>query len=144
MIFNFSWADYDCYTPYIFEGEEKTYEEFKADCNKSLKASFDEFISNAGNRWASLSRWMEFAIVKMKDYGYTFVKPIEFGYCGLEIPQHDKYCTDENVDVLKEYREAFPEFLDEIARMIVYNDAFDKVLHKDIYERIDKEKKDGK
>ncbi len=132
MIFEFYWADYEDYSPYIFTGEEKTYEEFKADCNKALKESFDEYLLNANDSWASLSRWMEYAIVKMEDYGYRRIIPMKFGYCGLEIPINDILST-------KEYQEDFPEFLDEIEKMIVHNDALDKVLYKYIYDRIDKE-----
>lgn len=139
MIFEFFWADYEAYSPYIFEGEEKTYEEFKSDCNKALKESFDEYLSNVNDSWASLSRWMDYAIVQMEDYGYAFVKPMSFGYFGLEIPMHDRYSPSNDVLSTKEYQEDFPEFLDEIEKMIAHNDAFDKVLYKDIYEKIDKE-----
>jgi hypothetical protein len=144
MIFNFSWSDYDCYEPHIFEGEEKTSEEFKKDCDKALKESFDEFMSNTDNRWASLSLWMKYALVKMEDYGYKKVKPMEFGHWGLEIPKNDRYSPENNEIDNKEYQEQFPEFLDEIKKMIIHNDAFDAVTYKWIYDRIDKENKNEK
>ena len=141
MIFNFSWSDYDCYQPHIFEGEERTSEEFEADCNKALKESFDEYMSILDDSWASLSYWMEYALVKMEDYGYKRVKPMEFGYCGLEIPKHDRY-TPSNDDLdTKEYQEQFSEFLNEIKRMIAHNDVLDEKLYKHIYEEIEKENK---
>jgi len=136
MIFEFYWADYEAYDPYIFEGEERTYEEFKSDCNRSLKESFDKYLLNANDSWASLSRWMEYAIVQMEDYGYRRIIPLKFGYCGLEIPKHDRYSFRNDALSMKEYQEDFPEFLEEIEKMITHNDALDEVLYKDIHDEI--------
>ena len=112
MIFEFSWSDYDCYHPYIFEGEERSREEFEADCNKALKESFDKYMSNVENTWAGLDRWMEYSIVKMEGYGYTLIKPMAFGYSGLALPKSDRYFSENDDIGMKEYQEQFPEFLD--------------------------------
>jgi len=141
MIFEFSWSDYETYIPYILEGEEKTREEFEADCNKALKESFDEYMSNVGGCWASLDGWTSYAVRKIQEYGYTLIKPMSFGYSGLALPKHDRYTPSNDELDKKEYEEQFPEFLNEIAKMIVHNDALDKVLYKDIYKRIDEENK---
>ncbi len=139
MIFEFSWSDYDCYHPYIFEGEERSREEFEADCNKALKESFDKYMSNVENTWAGLDRWMEYSIVKMEGYGYTLIKPMAFGYSGLALPKSDRYFSENDDIGMKEYQEQFPEFLDEIRQMIEKNDALDKELYKDIYKQIEEE-----
>lgn len=142
MIFEFSWSDYEDYIPYILEGEERSREEFEADCNKSLKESFDDYMSNIDYRWAGLPIWIEYAVVKMEDYGYKRVKPLSFGYCGLCLPKTDRYCDGNNDLHMKEYQEDFPKFLDEIKRMIEHNDVVDERLHKKVYEKLDKEIKD--
>jgi len=139
MIFEFSWSDYEEYKPYILEGKERSREEFEKDCNKALKESFEEYLSNVEFMWAGLPDWMEYAVIKMEDYGYKIIKPMQFGYCGLCIPKTDKYSKHNDGIRDKEYQEEFPEFLDEIKRMIQYNDIFDKELYGDMYKEIEEE-----
>ena len=139
MIFEFYWSWYEDYTPYILEGPEKTKEEFETDCKKAMKESFEEYISSVDDRWAGLPDWMEKAVEKMTDYGYKKVKPLSFGYFGLYLPKTDVYCDENNKIRRIEYEESYPEFLDEINRMIKHNDAFDKELYSEIYDEVEKE-----
>ena len=139
MIFEFSWSDYECYEPYLFEGEEKTWEEFKADCDKSLKESFDEYISNVDDTWAGLDEWMKYAIVKMEDYGYKRIVPVKFGYCGLALEKSDRYSPENDGQHEEEYKRDFPEFLDEIQRMRENNDVIDERLHHELYKQVEEE-----
>ena len=131
MVFEFSWSDYEDYHPYILDGEDKTQEEFEADCNKALKESFSEYMAVVGDYWAGLTDWTKYAVAKMEDYGYTLVKPMKFGYSGLHIPKTDRYCEWNNEQDMEEYQSDFPEFLDEIKIMIAHNDVVDERLYGD-------------
>lgn len=139
MIFEFYWAWYEDYQPHILEGKEKTQEEFEADCKKALRESFDDYLANVGDAWAGLPEWTEAAVLKMQNYGYTIVYPMKFGYCGLDMPKTDRYSEEDNDVELKEYENDFPDFLEEIKKIIEHNDVVDLQLHKHIYKEVEKE-----
>ena len=126
MIFEFSWSWFEDYRPYILEGPTKSQKEFEDACKKAMKESFDEYMNSINDMWAGLPDWIEFAVNKMEEYGYKKAEIIKFGYFGLYLPKTDIYCNDNNKINRIEYEKEYPEFLDEINRMIEHNDVIEK------------------
>lgn len=122
MIFEFCWTWHEDYCPILFEGPEKTREEFIADCKKAMAECFDEYLEQIDNhRWASLPDWIEIAAVKLEDYGYKIFKPITFGYFGLYLPKEEN-------DYHEKEEDALPEFTKQIAEMKKHNTKVEKNL----------------
>lgn len=123
MIFEFYWTWHEDYSPILFEGPEKTREEFIADCKKAMAECFDEYMDQIENyRWASLPQWIEKAAIKLEDYGYKIFKPIAFGYFGLFLPKEKEDAFfDEDEDAL-------PEFTEQIVRMKKHNTKVEENL----------------
>ena len=135
MIFEFCWSWYEDYCPILLEGPEKTKEEFEVDCKKAMAESFDEYMVQEDS-WAQLPTWVEFASIKLEDYGYKIFRPISFGCFGLYIPKDDKYGDNDYHD---EDEDQFPEFIEQIQKMKDHNNILDKKLHKDIYKKMEEE-----
>jgi hypothetical protein len=135
MIFEFYWTWYEDYRPYILEGPKKTQEEFEADCKKAMKECFADYISNVGDTWAGLPDWIEVAVKKMEDYGYEISTITKFGYFGLYLPKTDRYCDENNKLSRIEYEKEYPEFQEEIKRIMKHNDAIDEELYSEKDEK---------
>lgn len=124
MIFEFNWTSYEEYNPYLFEGKEKTLEEWKSDCQKAMTECFDEYMSSLEHfNWAMLPYWIEFALDKLETYGYKRFKPITFGYQGGFIPKED--------DLKDEYKQ-MPELAEQIKCMQKYNTILENKNRKNV------------
>ncbi len=99
MIYEFYWSWYEEYTPWLFEHDSKTQEEFEDDCKKIMLESFDEYMTSRGEYdWAGVSDWMEFSLDRFANYGYAKVKPIAWGLFGGFIVKDEN-----NKEVLKDF-----------------------------------------
>ena len=127
MIFDFYWSWYEDYQPHLLEGEDKTREEFEADCIRALTETFDNYILNVGDTWAGLPDWIDMAAVKMIDYGYKTVKPMCFGKFGLYLPRTEMEIDEEENDLA--------EFSEQIKAMKKHNDALDEELYSEKDEK---------
>ena len=142
MIFEFYWSWYEDYSPTLFEGEDKTQEEWEKDCKKALADSFDEYMEKESG-WAQLPTWIKCACTKLEEYGYKLVSPVKYGLFGLYIPQEDRNeVDDDGIGTGEIYHDddedQLPEFKEHIKRMKKYNSDFDKELYKDRKKRKEK------
>ena len=113
MLFELSWSWYEDYCPYIFEGEEKTKEEFSQDCDKAMIESFESYMEDEPCV-ASLGEWVEEALAQLEKYGYKRIKQVKYGYFGLFLPREGDKDSDEEKDL--------PQFSKQIKKMKQYND----------------------
>ena len=117
MIFELSWSWYEEYRPILFEGPDKTEDEWKYDCLAALRACFDEYMTSPQG-WASLPDWIEVAAVKLAEYGYRQFKPVKCGFWGCYLPK------DRDDDAAEQ-----PELAEQIEKMRQYNLAYDKEVY---------------
>lgn len=120
MIFEFSWSWYEDYSPFIFEGPEKTEEEWKQDCIQALKDVGETVLKD--DSWAGASGWVESACSALENKGYKRVKPVSFGVFGAYIIEGD----DEDD---KEFGELVGEEL--YQKAIEHNRLISEEMHKE-------------
>jgi len=93
MIFELYWADYDAYTPYLFEGAHHSARRWQRDCYKALRAVGAKFIRTRWG-WVGANDWVEAAGTHLEKIGYKRVRPIAWGFSGgsiLENKDHEDY-----------------------------------------------------
>lgn len=123
MIYKMEWNDYDSAIDYLFEHDDKTEEQFKADCIKAIRAVGEKYLSDE-NGWISAPDWIEIAAKKMIDYGYRPVNPITWSHFGSDIIGDFEYDEDYRLRITPISKG------DEKWKEIVGGDLFKKSLEK--------------
>ena len=85
-IYNFIWTWYESYQPHIFiHKNDKSEEEFKADCIKALKETGNDYIDKEES-WVSLDDWINFSCSYMiNTLGYELPIEVAFSTWGNSI-----------------------------------------------------------
>ena len=80
-VFKFLWHDYEEQENHLFSHPDKTEEQFKEDCKRSLVEVGDAYMDKEES-WITLFDWISLACIKMEEYGYTKITPITFSLWG--------------------------------------------------------------
>ena len=133
MIFQLAWSWYEEYRHWLFENNDKTQEEFDADCKRAIRECGEEYLKSEES-WIGAPDWIEYASNKLLEYGYKAVCPVNFEHFGTYIIEHEeRKKLDGSIDI----REDDMEFKEIIGEEL-YNKAVE--INKKIDEKIHKEK----